>query len=177
MGSRYTPFANRTISSILVYFCLDNTPWAWFLLQVASAPMDAILASASTIPIVVLCYVEAFNSGKLVTNAAMWFYLVCLFATLFLILAHHVWNQIEVRKIWKSRNELYEEKKILETILLDMLPPEYAEKIVRSIDIGGKRQKAVVLFSDLQGYSKLNERMSPHDVICTPLSRPQVQCS
>jgi hypothetical protein len=131
--------------------------------------MDIVVASASTIPIVVLCYVEAFNSGKLVTNASLWFYLVCLFATLFLILAHHVWNQIEVRKIWKSQNELYEEKKILETILLDMLPPEYAEKIVRSIDIGGKTQKAVVLFSDLKGYSKLNERLSPHDVISTPL--------
>lgn len=138
--------------------------------------MDVFLASVSTTPIVVVCYIEAWNSGKLTTTATVWFYLVCLFATLFLILAHHVWNQMEVRKIWLTRNDLHGEKKTLETILLDMLPPQYAEKIVRSIEVGGKKQKAVVLFSDLQGYSKLNERMSPHDVMSPPLCYATYDC-
>lgn len=131
--------------------------------------MDVAIAIALSAPIVVLCFVEAYNSGKLVSNSAVGFYATILAGSLIVVLAHSTWNEMEIRSIWRSQRSLSHEKKVYETILHDMLPTQYVRRIVRSVAVVGTKLKAIVLFSDLKGYSKLNEQMSAYEVSLLPL--------
>ena len=120
-----------------------------------------------------MCFSEAMVSGKLVTKTAIGIYIICLVGTLVLIVRHQVGNEIETRRDWVASEELRREKDVMEMILLDMLPRQYAMRMVKNGDCGGGRaQRAIVLFSDLQGYTGLNEKMSAHDVGTLPFSCP-----
>lgn len=129
------------------------------------APMDVRISCAVSVPILAMSYAEAFLSGKLTTPAAAGIYFVILHGILLIILKNQAFNERLARAGWQVEEEMRKEKEMMGIILLDLLPREYAQsKVENNNKIRGTKHKAVILFSDLQGFSRLAEKMSPQDV-------------
>jgi len=85
------------------------------------------------------------------------------------VLRKQAWNEKLARTSWLVQDEMRKEKDMMSMMLLDMLPRKYADQIIENSGDcdGGTSHMAVILYSDLQGFTGMSERMSPHEVRTT----------
>jgi len=138
-------------------------------LQTSIARIDPRVNAVTAIPIVILCFAEAFVSNKLTSPIIIVSYVVILMGKLALVLRKQAWNEKLARTSWLVQDEMRKEKDMMSMMLLDMLPRKYANQIIENSGDcdGGTSHMAVILYSDLQGFTGMSERMSPHEVRTT----------
>lgn len=108
-------------------------------------------------------------SNKLTSPIIIVSYVVILMGKLALVLRKQAWNEKLARTSWLVQDEMRKEKDMMSMMLLDMLPRKYADQIIENSGDcdGGTSHMAVILYSDLQGFTGMSERMSPHEVRTT----------
>lgn len=142
-----------------------------YLSQVAVARMDPRLMAITTVPFCVIACFEAVVSRKVYVIYAIITYIISVFGIFGLVTYHRVTSETTRRKLWASRQHVVAWKTSMSRILCDMLPKQYAADLVASVGrpfqltSAAQEELAVVLFSDLVGFTALNEKVSPETLI------------
>ena len=142
-----------------------------YLAQLASARMDPRLLLGSSVPFCIAFVVEGILSRKVVNIYAQITYIISIFGVLGLVVYHRIQSETTRRGLWSSRQSVITWRASMSRILCDMLPKQYAQDLVMSVgknkELGSaaSTQTAVVLFSDLVGFTALNEKVSSDTLI------------
>lgn len=135
-------------------------------LQASVPRIDCRVNAGTSLPIVIMCFAEAIVSKKITSPLTIITYGFVVIGQLVIVLRKQAWNEKLARTGWQVQNEMRKEKETMSMILLDMLPRKYADQIIeKNGDCGGgTKHTAVILYSDLQGFTSMSERMKPREV-------------
>jgi len=144
-----------------------------YMAQLACARLDIRLALATSLPFVAASIVEASLSKKLTVIWAQLTFIAMVLGVMVLVLWHRVHSERTRRVLWSSRQHAVEWRANMSRILCDMLPRQYSQALVMStiklktskaVASAAVTQEAVVLFSDLVGFTSLAEKLPPKEL-------------
>ena len=144
-----------------------------FFAQLACSSIDYRLATALSFPVVATTLVLVLMKEQVPSYALcqVWFSIniVTISVT---VLAFLRLKNLHERNVWKKSHQVMMEHGVLSKLLTDLLPAEWAQRLIEDDANGEDAQDmvsirhSVVLWSDLTGFTGLTEKLGADKIVC-----------